>query len=64
MIISLILMILIFGYNDIVRRNEMLVTLKSLRVKGEVYSNFYLSYRKVYKTNNSMRNLRLQIILY
>ena len=43
----------------------MLVTLKSLRVKGEVYSTyFYLSYRKVYKTNNSMRNLRLQIILY
>ena len=41
----------------------MLVTLKSLRVKGEVYSNFYLSYRKVYKTNNSMYNLRLQIIL-
>ena len=42
----------------------MLVTLKSLRVKGEVYSNFYLSYRKVYETNNSMYNLRLQIILY
>ena len=42
----------------------MLVTLKSLRVKEEVYSNFYLSYRKVYKTNNSMYNLRLQIILY
>ena len=45
----------------------MLVTFKSLKVKGEVYSNFYLSYRKVYKvyikTNNSMRNLRLQIIL-
>ena len=41
----------------------MLVTLKSLRVKEEVYSNFYLIYRKVYKTNNSMYNLRLQIIL-
>ena len=38
----------------------MLVTLKSLRVKGEVYSNFYLSYGKVYKTSNFMRNLRLQ----
>ena len=41
----------------------MLVTLKSLRVKGEVYSNFYLSYRKVYKTIIFMPNLRLQIIL-
>ena len=38
----------------------MLVTLKSLRVKGEVYSNFYLSFGKVYKTSNFMRNLRLQ----
>ena len=41
----------------------MLVTLKSLGVKGEVYSNFYLSYGKVYKTSNFMGNLRLQIIL-
>ena len=40
----------------------MLVTLKSLRVKGEVYSNFYLSYGKVYKTSNFMCNLRLQRI--
>ena len=41
----------------------MLVTFKSLRVKGEVYSNFYLIYEKVYKTIIFMPNLRLQIIL-
>ena len=41
----------------------MLVTLKSLRVKEKVYSNFYLSYRKVYKTIIFMPNLRLQRIL-
>ena len=35
----------------------MLVTLKSLRVKGEVYSNFYLIYEKVYKTIIFMPNL-------
>ena len=40
----------------------MLVTLKSLRVKGEVYSNFYLIYEKVYKTIIFMPNLRLQRI--
>ena len=41
----------------------MLVTLKSLRVKEKVYSNFYLIYEKVYKTIIFMPNLRLQIIL-